>query len=88
MVSPTRPAPVAFWRNQCFRLALYQAVALLLVIGAGGLLRLQESTKNCGAYLMLQVWTRTLDGTMRGSSSSGIRLKAGAGSVEAEPCAA
>ena len=47
-----------------------------------------ESTKNCGAHLMLQVRTRTLDGTLRGSSSSGIRLKAGARSVEAEPCIA
>ena len=46
-----------------------------------------ESTKNCGAHLMLQVRTRTLDGTLRGSSSRGIRLNAGARSVEAEPCA-
>ena len=37
---------------------------------------------------MLQIRTRTLDGTLRESSSSGIRLKAGARSVEAEPCAA
>ncbi len=35
MVSPTTLAPVVFWRNQRFRLALYQAVALLLVIGVG-----------------------------------------------------
>ena len=47
-----------------------------------------ESTKNCGAHLMLQVRTRTLDGTLRRSSSSGIRLKAGARSAEVEPCAA
>ena len=47
-----------------------------------------ENTKNCGAHLMLQVRTRILDGTLRRSSSSGIRLKAGAKSVEVEPCAA
>ena len=49
---------------------------------------LQESTENCGAHLMLQVRTRTLDGTLRGSSNSGVRLKAEARSVETEPCAA
>jgi general L-amino acid transport system permease protein len=35
MISPATPAPAAIWRNQRFRLVLYQAAALLLVIGAG-----------------------------------------------------
>ena len=38
MVAPATPAPTAIWRNQRFRLVLYQAAALLLVIGAGSYL--------------------------------------------------
>ena len=38
MASPTAPAPAAIWRNQRFRLVLYQAAALLLVIGIGAYL--------------------------------------------------
>ncbi len=38
MVSPATPAPIAIWRNQRFRLVLYQAVALLLVIAIGAYL--------------------------------------------------
>lgn len=38
MVSSATPAPTAIWRNQRFRLALYQAAALLLVIAIGAYL--------------------------------------------------
>ena len=38
MVSPATPAPAAIWRNQRFRLVLYQAAALLLVIAIGAYL--------------------------------------------------
>ena len=38
MASPATPAPTAIWRNQRFRLALYQAAALLLVIAIGAYL--------------------------------------------------
>lgn len=38
MVSPATPAPAAIWRNQRFRLVLYQAAALLLVIVIGSYL--------------------------------------------------
>ena len=57
-------------------------------VSTGFMIASLESTKNCGAHLMLQVRTRTLDGTRRGSSSRGIGLKAGARAVAAEPCAA
>ena len=63
-----------------------ESYTLFLVLVVPGLITMHvESTKNCGAHLMLQVRTRTLDGTLRRSSSSGIRLKAGARSVEVEP---
>ena len=35
MVSPATSAPAAIWRNQRFRLVLYQAAALLLIIAIG-----------------------------------------------------
>ena len=38
MASPATPAPAAIWRNQRFRLVLYQAAALLLVIAIGAYL--------------------------------------------------
>ena len=38
MASPATPAPAAIWRNQRFRLVLYQAAALLLVIVIGAYL--------------------------------------------------
>ena len=38
MISPATPAPAAIWRNQRFRLVLYQAAALLLVIAIGAYL--------------------------------------------------
>ena len=38
MVSPATPAPAAIWRNQRFRLVLYQTAALLLVIAIGAYL--------------------------------------------------
>ena len=38
MISPTTPAPTAIWRNQRFRLVLYQAAALLVVIAIGAYL--------------------------------------------------
>ena len=38
MVSPAAPLPIAIWRDKRFRLVLYQAAALLLVIAIGGFL--------------------------------------------------